>query len=75
MASAMKIEPPPAPPPTFELTLTVEEAKVLFDLLGSIVGGGPTREIADAIWEAMAAAGVDDDGVKRFETVKIVPGC
>lgn len=49
----------PAPPPEVVLTLTMEEARAVRSVVGKITGGGNFREMTDAVWYALAEAGVE----------------
>lgn len=61
MAIARKLSPPPAPPPTYMLELSKEEAQFLFDLLVFAVDGSYTksrRAHSVHISEALGEAGI-----------------
>jgi hypothetical protein len=53
---------------TYSLILSEDEAVAVMTVLGSLTGGGVGRRLTDAVYEALANAGIDDD-TKRFPFV------
>lgn len=60
MAKAVKIAPPPAPPATYELTLSAEEAEAVVGALDRIGGSSVTRSRTDSVARTLHSAGVGD---------------
>lgn len=70
MAIARKVAPPPAPPPTYTLERSQDEAQFLADLIGNAVFGSSEksrRMFGDAIYGALEHAGLRSRGSNDFE--------